>query len=105
MKRDFLVKSFGYGIMLAEAVPSQEAAPRGIEVLEMVNGSGLDVMEAVLDPEDLSRVYLLMPDGHTPSRHELEQMESADWERLRSAVAMVGSGRFLERLAMFAGRA
>jgi len=108
MKKNLLIRSFGYGIMSAEVVPAPEkparpngdrSAPEG-DALKMVRESGLRALEAALDPEDPNRVYLLMAEGHAPSRYELGQMEEEDWKRLKAAVTLAGSSRFSERLSM-----
>jgi len=108
MKRSLLVRSFGYGIMSAEIVPPPDkvVGPNGdrsgteSEVLRMVRGSGISAVEAVSDPEDSNRVYLMMDSGHRPSRYELGQMDDAEWERLRTAVDAAGSASFSGRLTM-----
>lgn len=100
--RNLLVRSFGSGIMSAEIVPaSAPSRPNveGKEIMTSVRSSGIDVLEAVMDPEDSNKVYLLMPNGHRPTRYELCQMDRSDWVRLRAAVAAGGSTRFAARLA------
>jgi hypothetical protein len=107
VKKRLMLKSFGFGIMSAEMVPgSAPVKPNGdlsdmeSEVLSCVRRSGPDPLEAVVDTEDKNKAYLLMSEGHPPSRHEFSQMEPSDWERLRTAVDLHGSRRFSERLTM-----
>lgn len=94
-----MLKSFGFGIMSAEIVPSNDQSDKN-EIFTRIENAEINPLEIVIDPLDHNRVYILLQDGHRPSQYEFLQMESSCLEKLRTAIDMNGSQRFSDRVTM-----
>jgi len=103
-----VVKAFGYGIFLVELVPSprEKVRPNGTkdvqqtDIYRRLQRSGIAFSEVVLDVEDEAKAYALAMEGHEPTRFELAQISTDDWELIRTAVDTWGSQKFSDRLTM-----
>lgn len=88
LNRHLLIRSFGYGVYMAEIVPP-ELGPAGKsefrngdrtkmteELQRRIRKSGLQSIQEILpDPDDPERAYVILGHGQEPCRIELEQME------------------------------
>lgn len=107
-KPRIMIKSFGFGVFMAEMVPTPtvKERPNGdrkaleYQVTRMFRKSGIEFKEIIIDVEDSSRAYALAGEGHTPTKFEFAQIEPGDWERIRTSVDMWGSGSFRDRITL-----
>lgn len=80
--------------------PNGDRAVLESEVGKMLKKSGLEFVEVILDCEDSSRAFAIANEGHVPTKYELGQITSEDWNRIRDSVDLTGTQAFSERLTM-----
>lgn len=87
LNRHLLIRSFGYGVYMAEVVPpelgpSEKSKFRNGDRMKMteelqrrIRKSGLPSVQEILpDPDDPERAYVILGHGQEPCRIEIEQM-------------------------------
>jgi hypothetical protein len=101
VQRQMLIKSFGYGIMTAEFVPTPNQEENVKEDLfKCIRSSGIgDVLEIILDSWDSNRVFILMHGGQPPCIQEKSQIELSDIECLEDSAKAAMSDVFIQRIA------
>ncbi len=111
MEEQLLIRSFGFGVFLAELVPP-EAVRRGppkngdgraalSKVRRMLEKSGLgEIMDVVPDQEDMGRAYFVLREGQPPCRIEMDQMSGDEARRLRLAAESAASSVLSSRISM-----
>ncbi len=116
IKPRVLLKSFGYGIFLAEMVPAPttKTRPNGTksaaehEVCLLLASSGImpsnGPVEALIDHEDAARAFIMVDEGHAPTKYELAQISDEDWEKIRTVVDIGGTQSFKDRVTMLEER-
>ena len=95
-----MIKSFGYGVFLIEAVPStsEKVLPKTQE--ELLSLTGIVFQEIAADPDGPGRIYAMAKEGHIPTSYELSQISNDDWEKIRTAIDLLGAQVFSDRLTM-----
>lgn len=89
------VKSFGYGIILIEAVGYDIDG-----VKKVIDYTFPKVQEYIWELNEPDRVLIMIGEGHIPSEYEIRQLETEDWEWMRKVVNEKGSQEFSTRLTM-----
>jgi len=88
LNRYLLIRSFGYGVYMAEIVPPEfglmeksrfrdgDRTRMTEELQRRIRESGLlSIQEILPDPDDPERAYLILDYGQEPCKIEIEQME------------------------------
>jgi len=95
------VRSFGYGIIMVEAVGPDLTSEDDMKRLLGAMFTG--VSEWVSRSDDPQRALVMVSEGHAPTKYELSQLESEDWEWMRDVVDERGTQAFSDRLSMLEG--
>lgn len=111
MEEQLLIRSFGYGVFLAELVPPEvvrrgppkngdgRAALEGIK--KRLQKSGLqDMLDIVPDPEDMGRAYFVLRSGQPPCKIELDYATEQERNRMKLAAEASASSVLSSRILM-----
>jgi hypothetical protein len=111
MEEQLLIKSFGYGVFLAELVPP-EVVRRGPpkngdgrvaleNIKRRIQKSGLpDVLDVVPDPEDVGRAYFVLRTGQPPCKIEMDYATEQERSRMKVAAEASASSVLSSRILM-----
>jgi hypothetical protein len=100
-QKQLLIKSFGFGIVIAEFVPSPSSDENVKEELfKHIRSSGLDVLEIIQDVQNQNRVFVLLYSGQPPCILEKNQIEPNDIELLENSAKIAMSNEFIKRIDM-----
>lgn len=104
------MKSFGYGIMLAELVPSPDLSETtngnkkthtdDLNIRIGKAGFGNKLQEVYVDPGNPGRAFILLSEGFEPTMYEKNQTSDEDMDSMVFIAELHSGGAFDRRLEM-----